>query len=447
MIRKIALFMLLPLACSTTLYGQTEWTLRQCIDYAIENNISVQQNKLNSTNQEIRLNTARNSRLPSVNASVSEQGSSRGASREGVTKDNVQLNTSMNASASITVFEGMRIKHEIATRTFDFQASLQDLNRAREDVALNVAALYLQVLLNQELLKVAESQVTLSRQLVERSQILVQSGKSPESELFDSRSVLANDELNQTRAHNTLQLSLLDLTQALNLEGNEHFMIQTPDFSAISLASMSTLESPAVVYDYAVVNRPRVLAEKLRLQGSEKALLTAKSARYPSISLQGGYGNGYYYSFADQAINDPFFKQMGYNGNEYIGVSINIPIFNRLATRNNIRSAQNSIRIQELAVTETQRVLRKEIEQSYYNADAAYQQYLSAGKSLEAAREAFRYQQEKTDAGRSTIFDYNDAKMRMEKSDSQMVQAKFEFIFRRKILDFYAGHPLDFEAY
>ena len=116
-------------------------------------------------------------------------------------------------------------------------------------------------------------------------------------------------------------------------------------------------------------------------------------------------------------------------------------------TRNNVRMAQNNIRIQELAITEAQLALRKEIEQSYYSADAAYQKYLSAEKSLAAAREAFRYQKEKADAGRSTIFDYNDAKTRMEKSESDMVQAKFNFIFSRKILDFYAGQPLDFSIY
>ena len=176
-------------------------------------------------------------------------------------------------------------------------------------------------------------------------------------------------------------------------------------------------------------------------------MLSAKSAFYPSISLGAGYSNGYYFSIYEGARNAAFFNQLKNNGSEYIGLSINIPIFNRNATRNNVRMAQNNIRIQELAITEAQLALRKEIEQSYYSADAAYQKYLSAEKSLAAAREAFRYQKEKADAGRSTIFDYNDAKTRMEKSESDMVQAKFNFIFSRKILDFYAGQPLDFSIY
>lgn len=443
--KNIFILLLSTLIGLQGIHAQTTWTLKQCIDYAIEHNITVQQLQINSENQEIRLNTARNSRLPNLNVNLGENVSfGRGAGRDDRIVDNTQISTSMGASASVPVFQGMAIKHNIAGRDLDLKAALKDLDRAKEDVALNVASLYLQVLLNKELVKVAENQVELSRQQVTRSELLVKNGKSPDSELYESKALLANDELTLTQARNSLQLALLDLSQALNLEDKEGFDIATPDLGTITLASMSRLEQPNVIYDYAVGNRPSIQAEKLRLESSYSALKSAKSALYPSITLGFGYNNGYYYSIAEHAQNVAFFKQLKYNGSEYIGLNVSIPIFNRFATRNNIRTAQNSIKIQELAVTEAQRNLRKEIEQSYYNADAAYQKFLSSEKSLEAAREAFRYQEEKTAAGRSTIFDYNDAKNRMIRSESEMVQAKFEFIFRRKILDFYAGQPLDF---
>ncbi|MFR5871813.1 MAG: TolC family protein [Alistipes sp.] len=360
--------------------------------------------------------------------------------------DHTQLSTSLGPPECYRVRRNA-IKHDIAGQKFSLQASLKDLERAREDVSLNVTSLYLQVLLNKEMVKVAENQVELSRQQVERSELLVKNGRNPESDLYESKALLANDEMNLTQSRNTLLLSLLDLSQALNLENKDGFDIRMPDLGNITIASMSRMETPGTVYDYAVGNRPRILAEQLRLKSSEKALLSAKSAFYPSISLGAGYSNGYYFSIYEGARNAAFFNQLKNNGSEYIGLSINIPIFNRNATRNNVRMAQNNIRIQELAITEAQLALRKEIEQSYYSADAAYQKYLSAEKSLAAAREAFRYQKEKADAGRSTIFDYNDAKTRMEKSESDMVQAKFNFIFSRKILDFYAGQPLDFSIY
>ena len=429
MIRTLAAFLLsAALSVSASAQPKEDWTLQQCIDYAIENNISVKQFQISSNNQELRLNTTRNSRLPNVGINLSENASfGRGPGRDGTTVDHTQLSTSLGASASVTVFEGMRIKHDIAGQKFSLQASLKDLERAREDVSLNVTEL--------------------SRQQVERSELLVKNGRNPESDLYESKALLANDEMNLTQSRNTLLLSLLDLSQALNLENKDGFDIRMPDLGNITIASMSRMETPGTVYDYAVGNRPRILAEQLRLKSSEKALLSAKSAFYPSISLGAGYSNGYYFSIYEGARNAAFFNQLKNNGSEYIGLSINIPIFNRNATRNNVRMAQNNIRIQELAITEAQLALRKEIEQSYYSADAAYQKYLSAEKSLAAAREAFRYQKEKADAGRSTIFDYNDAKTRMEKSESDMVQAKFNFIFSRKILDFYAGQPLDFSIY
>jgi outer membrane protein len=142
------------------------------------------------------------------------------------------------------------------------------------------------------------------------------------------------------------------------------------------------------------------------------------------------------------ADSDKFWAQMRHNSREYVGLSMNIPIFNRRATRNNIRSAQLSARSQRLALTEAELALRKEIEQAWYNADAAYSKYRSAGVALASAEVAFAYEQQKAESGRSTIFDFNDAKTRMEKAESELVQAKYEFVFRSKILDFYRGKPL-----
>ena len=425
----------------------TVWTLDQCIRYAVENNVTVQQRKLNSENRAIQLNTARNSRLPGVSASLGGSfGFGRTIGSNNLYYENMsQFSGNVGVATSVVVFDGMRIKHEIAGRSLDLQAALHDLEKAREDVSLNVTALYLQVLFNKELLKVAEKQVELSRIQVERSEMLVRSGKSPESELFESRALLAKDELSMTQSRNDLTLSLLDLSQALNRESAEGFDIRVPDLDETVISETSGQKTPDNIYDYAVEIRPGIAAEKLRLESSKKTLSIAQSARYPQLSFGAGYSNSYYHIFDD--YNESFAEQLRHKGSEYISLSLSIPIFNRLSTRNNIRSARIGILTQELALVEAERNLRKEIEQAYYSADAAYEKYVSAVKSLEAAREAFRYQEEKTAAGKSTIFDFNDAKTRMEKSESELVQAKFEFLFRNKVLDFYAGRPLDFTRY
>ena len=171
---------------------------------------------------------------------------------------------------------------------------------------------------------------------------------------------------------------------------------------------------------------------------AENAVRIAKSALYPSLSLRGGYGTGIY-STQEAAFGTQFRK----NSSEFVGVSMSVPIFNRRATHNSILSARIAMRKQQLAVTDAEQSLRKEIEQAWYNADAAYGKYRSADAALTSARVAFAYEQQKADAGRSTVFDFNDAKTRMEKAESELVQAKYEFVFRSKILDFYRGRPLE----
>ena len=428
--------------------AQQAWTLQQCIEYAIENNISVQQMELSSQNSEIRLNTARNSRLPSLNANIGGSASfGRSLGRENTYVDRTQISGNLGVSTSVPVFNGFNIKHNIAGRELDFKASLHDLERAREDVAVTVTSLYMQVLFNKELLKVAENQVELSRQQLTRSELLFKNDRSPESDVYEAKALVARDELSLTQSRNNLSLSILDLAQALNLDEYKAFDVMMPRLEEIDMFAMSSLENPRELYEYAVANRPRILAEQMRLESSEKSLKMAQSARWPSINLGASYGNNAYQSFTSGAVNKAFIEQMKTNGSESVSLSMNIPIFNKLSTRNNIMTAQVNIKMQELTLLNAQLALNKEIEQAYHSATAAYDKYLSAEKSVEAARIAFKYAEEKSVAERSTIFDFNDAKTRLERSESEAVQAKFDFVFRSKILDFYADKPLEFELY
>ena len=416
----------------------TLWSLDDCIGYAQRNNIDVQQRALQVEQNEVELSTAKYSRLPDLNASLGGDASfGRVLSSDNTYKDNNQTSGSLNISAGMPVFQGLRINRQIKGGKLDLAAAVQDLERAREDVAINVMTLYLQVLYSKELTEVAERQLALSTQQVDRSRELVAAGKQPESALYESEALRANDFLTLTQARNDLQLSLLNLSQALNRESAAGFDIVRPELDSLTLASLHALGTADAVYAYAAENRPHIKAERLRLESSENSVRIAKSALYPSISLSGGYGTGVY-----SADDDKFWAQMRHNSREYVGLSMNIPIFNRRATRNNIRTARLSVRSQQLALTNAERSLRKEIEQAWYNADAAYGKYRSAEAALASAKVAFAYEQQKADAGRSTVFDFNDAKTRMEKAESELVQSKYEFVFRSKILDFYRGQPL-----
>lgn len=417
----------------------TAWTLEACIRHAQQQNISVQQRALNVENGELQLSTAKFSRLPNLNASIGADASfGLSNSRNNVYVSANSLSGSLGISTSMPLFEGLRINRQIKGAKLDLAAAVQDMERAREDVAVNVMTFYLQVLFKKELVVVAEKQLDLSTQLAARSRELVASGKQPESVLYESEALRANDAMSLTQARNDLLLALLDLSQALNRPSAAGFDIETPALDSLTLESMRSLGNPDAVYAYAETNRPVIRAERLRLESSENAVKIASAALYPSLSLGAGYSTSIY------DTGEAFWDQFRHSSREYVGVSLNIPIFNRRATRNDIRSKRLSLRSQALALTEAQQNLRKEIEQAYYNADAAYAKYRSSETALASARIAFAYEQRKAEAGRSTIFDYNDAKTRMEKAESDQIQAKYEFVFRSKILAFYRGESLLF---
>lgn len=441
--------LIIAIAAAATLQSVTAqqtqklWSLNDCITYAHENNISVQKSAVTVEQNAVQLNTARNSRLPDLNASLNGQTSfGRSINRDNGYTNNTQLSGSVNASTSIPIFQGLRIRNQIAASRLDLAAATADLERAKEDLSLNIMSLYLDVLFNKELVGVAESQLTLSRQQAERSRQLFATGKSAESAVYESDALVSKDELSLTQNRNALSLSLLKLSQALNRESADGFDVVIPTLDSITVMSMRTIRNIGDTYAYALDTRPQIKAERIRLESSEKSIRIARAARYPQIAFSAGVGTSVYRSYATGALNSDFWSQIRNNCNEYLGISMSIPIFNRTATRNQIRSSTLSMRTQQLQLTEAEQTLRKEIEQVYYNADAAYLKYMSATKALSSAEVAFDYQREKANAGRSTIFDYNDAKTRMEKAASDAVQAKFEFIFMSKILDFYNGKAL-----
>ena len=285
------------------------WSLDDCIGYALANNIDVQQRALQVEQNEVELSTTKYSRLPDLNASIGGDASfGRVLSSDNTYKDNNQTSGSLNISTSLPVFQGMRINRQVKGGKLDLAAAMQDLERAREDVSINVMTLYLEVLYNKELTDVAERQLALSTLQATQSRELVAAGKQPESARYESEALMAKDQLSLTQARNDLQLALLNLSQALNRESAAGFDVVVPELDSVTLASLHRLGTADGVYNYAVENRPHIKAERLRLESSENSVLIAKSALYPSISLSGGYGTGVY-----SADSDKFWAQMRHN--------------------------------------------------------------------------------------------------------------------------------------
>ena len=441
-IKIIAFFVFLCLSGLLSAQNQL-WSLEDCILYAIEHNISIKQLIIQKNSAELALNTSKMSRLPNLNANGGQNWSfGRTQIQTGLYENQNQSITNFSINSSITVFSGFRINNEIAKSKLELETSVQNLEKAKEDLALNIAALFLQVLFNKELLKINQEQLNLSELQIERTRSLTEVGKSPMSQLYDIEAQVANDKVAVVQAENNLRLSLLDLAQNLELEQSANFDIITPVFDNVITEYMSSIQQPQNVFDKAIQINPSIQAHELQVKSAEKILAITKSAYYPTLDLSLGIGTNYFYLYNKNYKNIPFSEQVRNNMGEHIGLNLNIPIFNRLSIRNQVRNARFNIETQQLALEKARKTLWKEIETAYLNALAAQQKYKAAQQAIKATSESFNYAQERYESGKSSVFEFNEARTRLMKSQSEEIQAKYDFIFRTKILDFYNGVPI-----
>jgi outer membrane protein len=429
--------------------AQGKWTLKQCVDYAIRNNIDLKQQALTVKTAAIDLSNSKNSRLPDLNAGAGQNFSfGRSTMINNVSQSGNSSTSSFNVSTSIPVFTGFRIPNQIKADKLNLQAATEGLKKAQENLELQVASLYLDVLFKKEILKAYQDQAALSRLQVDRTATLVESGKVPESQLYDMKAQLANDEVNVTTSQNDLDLSLLNLAQALNLSATTSFDVEEPNVEHLTENSLGSILPPDEVYRIALGIKPDIKEAEYRLENSKKLLKVAQSAYWPTLNFNAGYGTSYQHIPGNALTGDltpSFGSQIKNNGAEYLSFSLNIPIFNRFETRNNVRSARVNIENQNLALDNVKLSLYKEIQQAYQSAVAAQAKYNSTGKAYEAAEESFNYARERYDVGKSTVFEYSEAQTKLLTSKSDQIQAKYDFIFRSKILDFYQGKEIDIE--
>ena len=421
-----------------------QWSLEECIRYAIENNIDLKQRELEQQSREVDLHTSKYSWLPSLNASVGENfGFGRSESKDGLIVDRNSANTTAGIQLSMPLLD-LKIPSDIAARKLDLKASFETLNKAKEDLSINVASYFLQALYNKEMLKIAELQVALSSEQVTKTEALYNAGKVPVSQLYDMKAQLAKDEVTLTESKNNVKLALLDLAQSLELERDgENFDILEPETGDAVEQYMSSIIPPDQVYDHAVGFKPQIKEQEYLLESQKKMLKVAQAGYYPKLNFSAGYSNGYYHNFGDGDYNNASFSnQLKNNGQKSIGFSLSIPIFNRFQVRNSVRSARINIHNRELMMENSKKTLYKEIQQAYYNATAAQEKYVSSDKSVDASKIAFSYAEERYGAGKSTVFEYSEAKTKYAQSLAEQTQSKYNFIFRAKILDFYNGTPI-----
>ena len=413
------------------------WTLKECIDYALAHNISVQQSALQVEQREIELNTAVNSRLPGVAASASQNFSFG----RGLTADNTYANTNttstgFNLGADMTLFNGLRTRNNIAKSKINLQAATQDLEKARDDIRIAVAQAYVQILYNREIVEVASRQVAIDSMQVERLEVLQKNGKSTQADVAAQQATLAQSRLTAVQASNNLQIALLDLAQLLELPSPEGFTVAEPWRREPGLLPAS----PEVIYEEAVGIKPSVLAEETRLESAQRNIDIARGGFLPSLSLSGGLGTNYYTSSGYPSAN--FFNQLSNNFSQYVGLSLNVPVFSRMSNRNQVRSARVNYHAQELQLEGVKKKLFKEIQQAWYNAQAACAKYESSAQAEEAAAQSFSLTQAKYENGKASITEFNESKNRYLKAASDLAQARFEALYQASLLDFYKGKEI-----
>ena len=439
--KKSALFVLCAATWSQPILAQAPWTLRQCCDYAIEHNISIKQQDNQRKQRDLQLSTAKNSRLPDLSASASESFSFG----RGLTLDNTYTNRSTNSTSfslgtTVPLFTGFQIPNQIKLNQLNLEAATKDLEKAKNDIRMQVAQSYVQILYDMEIADVAHRQIAIDSAQVARLEAFVKNGKASQAELSQQQSALAQARLTATQADNNLQLAILSLSQLLELPSPEGFSIVRPA-TTTPAASPAGL-SPDAIYQEALAIKPEVQAEQLRLSATERNIDIAKAGNYPTLSLSAGLQSNYYKTNGMQA--DPFATQLKNNFSQYIGLNLSVPIFNRFQTRNSIRSARIDRENQLLQLENVKKSLYKDIQQVYYNAVAADSKYHSSEAAAQSSKDAFTLMQAKYENGKATITEFNEAKNNYLKAESDLVQSRYENLYQITLLNFYRGRELTF---
>ena len=427
-----------------TANAQKAWSLRECCDYAIEHNISIKQQENQCRQQEIQLSTAKNSRLPDVNGSVGQNFSFG----RGLTMDNTYTNTNTSSTsfqlgANLPLFTGFEIPNQIKLSKLNLEAATADLEKAKNDIRMQVAQAYVQILYDMEIADVAHRQIAIDSAQVARLQAFVDNGKASEAELSQQKATMANSKLTATQADNNLKLELLALSQLLELPSPEGFTVVRPNPDELAkLMNQDKLITPDDIYAEALGVKPEILSQQLKLKGTEHSIKIAQAGHYPTLSLSGGLGTNYYTTSGFKS--ESFGKQLENNFSQYIGLNLSVPIFSRFQTRNRIRSARIDQANQQLQLDNTKKTLYKEIQQVYYNAQNAQSKEKSSAEAVQSSKDAFQLMQAKYENGKANITEFNESKNNYLKSESDLVQARYENLYQQALLEFYRGKELNF---
>lgn len=430
---KRILFYILLLA-PTALQAQRTMTLRQCIDYAIEHNVQVKLQDIQRRQQEVALSSARNARLPQATAGANQSFDfGRGLTANNTYANRNTMATSFNFGVSVPLFTGFRLPNQKKAAELDLAAATADVERLRDNLSIQVAQAYLQVLYQQELINVSEYQLDLANVQLNRIQRFYENQKASGLEVNEARNTVAQDELNLVQSRNSYQLALLDLAQLIEMDSPDSLSVVKPEQADITMLS----DSPQSIFQQALLQKPAIRAQQLRIESAERNIKVARAGYWPSLSLSAGLGSSYYKVSGYDAT--AFHRQLKDNFAKSIGLTLSIPIFDAFNTRNSIRQAKLQAESQRVQLDQTKKDLFKEIQTAWYNATAAQKKYQASRQAEDVAQESFQMMTKKYEYGKANATEYSEQKTKYANAVCERLQAQYEYLFRIKILDFYKG--------
>jgi outer membrane protein len=451
--------------------AQSGWDLQQCINYALSHNISLKQSALNN---EINKNNADQSKanlLPSINAGASHvYNIGRTIDRYTNTFANsTVLSQNFYIGSSVVLWGGMSQYNNIKASEYNYKSGVELLKQQQNDLSLSVANAYIGVIFSEEILKISQNQYNITKEQLERTQKMVTAGALAKSVEYDIKAQLANEDVNVTVADNNYRIALLTLKQLMNLDSVTNFTIQRPELN-IQESQLGDVTITGL-YETSLKNQPGIKSGEYSILGAERTLAASRGRMSPTLTFNANMGTGTsglakdvigYNSVSDTlgmipnygpltyTRQDPIFKKTPFaeqfknNVNKSVGFTLTIPLFNGLQTHTAIKNAKINALNVKLSQDLTKQNLYKNITQAYANAKAALNKYNASLASVDAANESFKYAQQKFNAGTISSFDFNTSKNRLYAAESNLLQAKYDYIFKLKVLDYYQGKPLGF---
>ena len=428
-------------------FSQKKWSLQECVNYAVENNLQVIQNTLNTKIQDNSLQIAKRQYLPSVSGNINNNASfGQGRDVFGNTNRNDNFSNSASVGADILVYNNGRLEKNIRRTEFDVEASKFDLERIKNDISLQIAQQYLSVLLNREIVKISESALENADRLYKRAKITTEVGTTPQTVLAEAEAALAREKQNVKTAEINTSRSLFSLAMLLQLPEYKNFDIQEVPVDAILDAPLFTAENVIIK---AYENQPQIKAAESRIQSAEAQTEVTKTAFWPTVTANAGLGSSYFYLLSpakdlngNKIQQSQFFTQYKDNFGQQLGLSANIPIFNKGITKLQVEQSKINEDIAKTTLLQQKQQVLQNVQQAQFDAESNYEAYLAATEAEKSAKLALDFAEKSFAAGRSTVYDLNSARNNFANAQGSVAQAKYNYLFSMKLLNFYAGIPL-----